>query len=368
MPIASIFAPPTCRSSQRVDADHLSTAMTRKRSPRNADEPVDLKRIWRCMERLQQARECSDEETIDTTESLDVIVDADHVCTPECTMRRLPVTGQLMYRCAVSNNVHACGDACRAYTVGSEAYVCVITGNCVGKESALQYTMDETGGGVTRDGFEVRQLTSKTTRPVCKAVKHVNGSQSMCEHERMQSIAERVVVLFLWSDARRKLETQIGLRHSRVAYRHMAAYIRTRTQAGLPIVLTDLQNLFVTEMHRTDGWMCGNAKPHSGRLRFLVQQCMQVQRMMQLPRVRAQLQSPIFQLGMALQHEYFSIATLYIMRDGMRNDKEVVIVKKDAYLNKYLPNLNNLVIFGFRKPRFSHATACVRMALCLGLN
>ncbi|KAK3249667.1 hypothetical protein CYMTET_40947 [Cymbomonas tetramitiformis] len=352
--------------------------MSRLREPQENDATNKCyKQIWSCMERLQKARDgdanfdtsaCGDVRLDEGGHAIDVQIDCNHVCTAECPMHRIDNKEHVLYRCTVSQNVHACGVSCRAYTVTNECYVCEITGACVGTEERHNYTVDDISGSSNRDGFEICAITNRMRRALSKERTRDAADRKQCvaaDFDRMRMVARRTVTLLLCSETRSKLETQIEYRHSRVAHRQMAAYVRARNLKSLPIVLTDLQNLFVTEMHRTDGWMCSNAKPSSGRLQFLIEQCVNVQRMMTNQRVRAKLQSPIFQLGKLLQYEYFSLAILYIMRDGLRDSKDHVLVKRDAYLNKYLPNLNNLSVFGFRKPRFSHATACVRMALCL---
>lgn len=317
--------------------------------------------IWDCMNMLARARESTNE----IAEEDDRIVDASHVCCSNCDMQRIRPE---VYRCQLSGNVHVCGDRCKRFVVGKEYLTCKITGVCIGVDSALNFKGTDADvhggsrGGVssTCDGFEIIRVRTGSRDAKSKRETRVQSDSNVAH---MRAASEGVIRELLWSRRRAELSNAIGARHGRIARRRMFVYVRQRTSANLPIVLTELQNLFVSEMQRTDGWICNKPPNDDGRVQHLIAQCLRVQLTMQKPAVRSRMQSPIFQLSAAMQNEYFALATLYILRDGIRGDNDEYIVQRDRFLNKYLPNLNSLNRFAYKKSRFSHATACIKMAL-----
>ncbi|KAK3251042.1 hypothetical protein CYMTET_39586 [Cymbomonas tetramitiformis] len=280
------------------------------------------------------------------------------------------------YVCVSSGNMHACGPNCLAAVENREELVCPLTGLCVSASYKLSFKSADDDHNprdvkYSTDGFEIVQTRVKETVQK-RALRDVSATKERIANRLSSNdliqISDRVIRILLWSDKRKSLFHEVRTRRSRAALKRVSHHLRTRTHNKLPVILTDVQSIFITEMQRTDGWITNNPPRNEARVAHLSRQCAEVQRLMLSSTVRKQIRSPIFQLSSKCQMEYFALGMLYIMRDGIASDDGKSMVEKDFFLNKYLPNLNGLHMFDFRKSRFTHATTCIKMAMTLQHN
>ncbi|KAK3243039.1 hypothetical protein CYMTET_47308 [Cymbomonas tetramitiformis] len=331
-----------------------------------ATEAAVLDQIWDCMRSLESCR--SGLHLSDSKSTEDIRIDPSHACDARCDLREL---GNDTFVCAHSRNTHFCGANCTHAVENREELVCKITGRCVGVVYGVSFGCGRRESDLptaySTDGFEIVR-TKKIELVACKPKSRKaldNAKVSKVLKQDMLGVAEQTIVALLWSDERERWCDEVRTRRSKFAHKRMSAYIRQRLRQDLPIVLTEVQNTFVTEMHRMDGWICKPPPVNEERLKYLKSQCVRIHLLMFCLTVRAKIHSPIFQLSQRYQLQYFTLAYLYIMRDGIRDDDGKNIVDRDFFLNKYLPNLNGLQKFGYKKSRFTHATACIKMAISL---
>lgn len=329
-------------------------------------ESVLLDRIWDCMRSIECCRSGPTHDDSKLCE--DVRNDPSHTCDARCEMRE---NRDDVFVCARSGNVHFCGANCTRAIENHEGLVCEITGRCIGVTYGVSFGSGKRDADVpsaySTDGFEiVRTKKMETTAARSGGGKRSEDARpAKISKPEMFDVAEQTIVMLLWSSDRERWCDEVRTRRSKFAHKRMSAYIRDRNRQRLPVVLTELQNTFVTEMHRMDSWICKTPPMNKERLKYLVGQCVRVHRLMFSPSVRSNIHSPIFQLSQRYQLQYFTLAHLYIMRDGIRDDDGKNVVERDLFLNKYLPNLNGIQKFGFKKSRFTHATACIKMAVFL---
>ncbi|KAK3284448.1 hypothetical protein CYMTET_7892 [Cymbomonas tetramitiformis] len=333
-------------------------------APTESDEV--LARIWDCMRSLESGRSGLD---LDDSKSIeDVCKDPSHECDARCELCEVRAD---VFVCSLSNNIHFCGANCTRAVENHEELVCTVTGKCVGAVYGVTFGCarrdTDVPGAYSTDGFEiVRTKKSETISAKSVSRRRVGeAAATKLSKPEMLSVAEQTIVTLLWSYERQLWCDEVRVRRSKFAHKRMSAYIRERLRKRLPVVLTEVQNTFVTEMHRMDGWICKAPPLNRERLKYLKGQCAWIHRLMFSSSVRENIHSPVFQLSQQYQLQYFTLANLYIMRDGIRDDNGKNIVERDLFLNKYLPNLNGLQKFGYKKSRFTHATACIKMAVSL---
>ncbi|KAK3289858.1 hypothetical protein CYMTET_2717 [Cymbomonas tetramitiformis] len=320
-----------------------------------------LDHIWACMNSLVAQNEVHEEDG----PTCDVCVDPTHKCTDNCefVLREMHT-----YVCKSSSNVHYCGNRCTKVVDNGEEMVCPLTALCVSKiyRQSFKSTDPEHGGHKVQsvtDGFEIVKTKRSELMPQPRV--KLKKLHRTLHQDDAHKVAQSVVNRLLWSDKRTALQRDIHRRKSKSAYKKVHSYLRYRLKNVMPIVLTDIQSIFITEMQRSDAWSMKSPPYNAARLDYLSSQCTRMQRIMDDAVVRACIQSPLFQLSKRTQVEYYALAMLYIMRDGVSSDTDECVVGRDMYLNKYLPNLNGLQHFGFKKSRFTHASSCLKMALCL---
>eukprot|EP00854_Cymbomonas_tetramitiformis_P000080 gene80-115_t len=320
-----------------------------------------LDRIWICMHSLLARTDMH--EVVESR--CDVHMDPTHRCTKNC---EFVLSETNTYVCKSSSNVHYCGNRCDKAIDNGEEMVCPLTALCVSKifKQSFKSTDPEHGGSRiqdTMDGFEIVKTKTCEVVPQHRAIRKT-PTRTMHEDD-VNKVVRSVIVRLLWSDKRNALHREIHHRRSKGAYKKVHSYVRQNLKNVMPIVLTDIQSIFITEMQRSDAWSMKGPPYNAERLEYLSSQCLRMQRIMNDHVVRACIQSPLFQLSQRTQTEYCALAMLYIMRDGVSSDTDECVVGRDMYLNKYLPNLNGLHNFGFKKSRFTHASSCLKMALCL---
>ncbi|KAK3255100.1 hypothetical protein CYMTET_35727 [Cymbomonas tetramitiformis] len=328
-----------------------------------------LQKIWSCMRYIEastagECREVDEASLVDDCPKRDPT----HTCTTNCDMREV---AKHKYVCTGSGNVHACGPNCLDAIENREELVCPLTGLSVSVLYKLTFKSanddhSSRDAKYSTDGFEiVRTRVKESKGRACGTGSPKRRVAPHLPQNELLKISDSVIRVLLWSDKRKSLFDDVKTRRSRAALKRVSHHLRSRSHNRLPVILTDVQSIFITEMQRTDGWISHTPPCNEARIAHLGRQCVQVQSLMLSNTIRKQIRSPIFQLSCRCQMEYFALGMLYIMRDGITSENDESVVQKDLFLNKYLPNLNGLHVFNFRKSRFTHATTCIKMALML---